>query len=282
MLPLTVGVGDGSANARSTAWRIMTRPTRADRIHDAPPSTRSANRRGPLGEQVATDLLEQVVSGRFQPGEPLPTERELAAAHNVSRLTLREAIGILRQKGVIEVRRGRGTFVRPATEWSPLDPVVLGAQAGHATDHRASMENLLEARRIVEVGVAELAALRRRPSDLRSLAAALQLMRDAGDEVDTFVEGDLGFHGALLHAAQNPVIGALFAPVRALLQEDRRRTSTVAADRAGAIRAHQAIFNAVEAADGTAAGQAMAEHLRETEAALRRIRRRTSSRAGTD
>jgi DNA-binding FadR family transcriptional regulator len=259
----------------------MTRPTGADRSREGLQPAHPADRRGPLGEQVAADLLEQIVTAQFRPGEPLPTERELAERHNVSRLTLREAIGILRQKGIIEVRRGRGTFVRPTTEWSPLDPLVLGAQAGHAPGHRASMENLLEARRIVEVGVAELAAVRRRPSDLQSLAAALQLMRDAGDEVDRFVGGDLDFHGALLHAARNPVIGALFAPVRALLQEDRRRTSAVAADRAGAIRCHQAIFDAVEAAEGAAAGQAMAEHLRQTEVALRRMRGRPT-RTRTD
>lgn len=244
--------------------------------------TATSRQRAPLGQQVALDLLEEIVRGDFLPGEPLPTEIELAERHGVSRLTLREATGILRQKGLIEVRRGRGTFVRPMAQWSPLDPMILEAQAGTSTSDRASMENLLEARRLVEVGVAELAAARRQRAHLESLTASLQLMREAGDNVAQFVDGDLAFHDALMQAADNSLIGALFAPVRELLEDDRRLTSEVAKDRAAAIRWHQAILDAVAAGDADAAGRAMAEHLRKTEVAIRRVRRRDAATPGRD
>lgn len=228
--------------------------------------------RGPLGEQVAGQLLREIVAGTFPPGAPLPTENELALSQGVSRLTLREATGILRQKGVIEVRRGRGTYVRPKAEWSPLDPLLLDAQAGNSADDLASMERLLEARRLVEIGVAELAAARRREDDLEAMTGCLRQMRDAGEDVEQFVEGDIGFHDALLHAARNPIIEALFAPLRELLHSHRRSTSSVPKDRLRAIRAHQAILNAVTGGDVEDARRAMAEHLRQTEIGIRRAR----------
>ena len=227
-----------------------------------------------LGEQVAEVLLKQIISGTYSPGAPLPTEYELAQRQGVSRLTLREAIGILRQKGIIEVRRGRGTFVRPHADWSPFDPLVLGARAFDREDDLQSMERLLEARRIVETGVAELAAKRRVPADLAVMTAEVEKMRQAGRDVDRFVEGDLGFHDALLAATKNPVIEVLFAPLRELLHAHRRSTSHLGRDRAQAIRSHLSILDAVTAGDSDAARMAMAEHLRLTEAGIRRARAR--------
>ena len=256
-----------------------------------PPSTPSARggtptaRRRPaarqaLGEQVATLLLEEIVGGSFLPGDLLPAEHELAEQQGVSRLTLREATGILRQKGIIEVRRGQGTYVRPRTDWSPLDPVVLRAHARARPNDLGTMENLLEARRIVEVGVAELAARRRQRADLASMRAALQRMRDARLDIDQFVEGDLGFHDALLHAAGNPVLVALFAPLRELLKADRRSTSEQATERVKAVRRHEAILAAITDRNGDGARLAMAHHLVETEAGIRRARVRQGTPAG--
>ena len=235
-----------------------------------------------LGDQVAQVLLEEIIAGTFSPGAPLPTEHELALRQGVSRLTLREATGILRQKGIIEVRRGRGTYVRPRSDWSPLDPAVLGARAVSDVDDLTSMENLLEARRIVETSVAELAARRRSQAELDAMVVGLQAMRDAGEDVDQFVEGDLGFHDALLRAAGNPVLGALFAPLRELLHSHRRSTSQIDRDRVQAIRSHQAILDAVSAGRPEEARTAMAEHLRLTEAGIRRARNRESSLAMGD
>jgi DNA-binding FadR family transcriptional regulator len=67
---------------------------------------------------------------------------------------------------VIEIRRSQGTYVRPRSDSSPLDTLILGAHAAPAPDQLGSMENLIEARRIVEVGVAELAAKRRTDADI--------------------------------------------------------------------------------------------------------------------
>lgn len=238
--------------------------------------------RSPLGDQVADALLAQIVGGEFQPGEPLPPEPVLAQQQDVSRLTLREAIGILRQKGIVEVRRGRGTYVRERGEWSPLDPHVLGAYAQDSAGQLASMGRLLEARRVVEVGVAGLAAGRRRRGDLTLMADALTRMQHAGQDVDEFVAADLDFHDALMGAAGNPVLGAMFAPLRELLQAHRRASSSLQRDRAQAVRLHGDILAAVTDKDQKRARAAMAEHLRLTELGVRRAHRRRERTSQTD
>ncbi len=234
--------------------------------------------RPPLGEELANELLVEIVAGRFLPGEPLPTELQLAEQAGVSRLTVREAVGLLRQKGVVEVRRGRGTYVRPQADWSPLDPSVLEARASQG-DGLDSVEHLLEARRLVEVGVAELAAARRDDGDLARLETALATMRAAGPDVELFVEGDLAFHAALMAAAGNPVVAALFSPVGELLEQSRRTTSQRAADRADAIAAHEEILDAVRRRDPGRARTAMSDHLVETETSARRMRPASARRA---
>lgn len=238
-----------------------------------PPTVpRRRTARPPLGEKLAEELLRDIVAGRYGPGDALPTELQLAAHSGLSRLTVREAIGLLRQKSVVEIRRGRGTYVRPREDWSPLDPSVLEARVSEG-DGLATMEHLLEARRLVEVGVAELAAARRNEADLTRLQEALATMRRAGGDLEVFVEGDLAFHDALLKAAGNPVISALFTPVGELLATSRRSTSRRAPDRAEAIAAHEEILDAVVRKDPSLARTAMSDHLLQTEAIARSGRR---------
>src|SRR3954452_18186209 len=77
-----------------------------------------------LPEDLADRLLGEVVNGTYAVGSSLPPEGDLAVSYGVSRLTVREAIRILRSKNVLEIHRGRGTFVNKPEEWSSLDAVV--------------------------------------------------------------------------------------------------------------------------------------------------------------
>ena len=113
--------------------------------------------RQPLADQLVAGLLESIVAGEYPPGSPLPSEDELADMAGVSRLTVREAVKSLQAKGVVRIHRGRGTFVNPSSEWSPFDPMLLAARSQE--DGKAVWRGLLETRRLVEEGVARLAAL---------------------------------------------------------------------------------------------------------------------------
>ena len=68
-----------------------------------------------LQEQLRADLLQQIENGTYAPGDQLPTESELVEAYGVSRVTVRAALAMLVEEGVLVKRRGKGTFVRPTT-----------------------------------------------------------------------------------------------------------------------------------------------------------------------
>jgi DNA-binding FadR family transcriptional regulator len=221
-----------------------------------------------LGDQIAARLLDEIIDGDFPPGTPLPPEWELADREGASRLTIREAVRILRQKNVVTVVRGRGTFVQPRARWSPLDPAVLGALARGPDGLTDRLHALLEARALVEVGVAELAAGRRREEDLAAMSAAVAAMRaadaDGEGDLDAFVTADLAFHDAVMGAAGNAVVAALFDPITLLLRDTRRETSRDPVSRSHGIRAHERILSAIEQGDSAAAATAMRDHLAET------------------
>src|SRR5690348_2110039 len=89
----------------------------------APPdwTRRPAN----LARAVTAELVDRIVRGVHSPGAPLPTEPELCDTFSVSRSVVREAVKILEEKGLVQVRQGSGTVVTPPTRWNMLDELVL-------------------------------------------------------------------------------------------------------------------------------------------------------------
>ena len=136
-------------------------------------------RRPSLAEGLADDMVNDIVAGRYQANTPLPSETELAEQSGVSRLTVREAVKALAAKQVVRVEHGRGTFVNPSSSWSVLDPVLLIARSSQNADQLALPRKLIEARRVVEVAVAELAAERRTPEDLAELEESLMGLHES-------------------------------------------------------------------------------------------------------
>jgi GntR family transcriptional regulator, transcriptional repressor for pyruvate dehydrogenase complex len=222
-------------------------------------------RRG-LADQLVEHLIAAILRGDHPPDSQLPPESRLAELFDVSRLTVREAVKALRNKGVLRIEQGRGTFVNPTAQWSPLDPDLLLARAATANGTRELATKLTEARRLVEVGVAALAAVRRTKADLTGLKHALDRMRRYSDrdDVDGFTEADLEFHGIILAAAGNPFISALFEPLADLLFEVRRAASGSRHGREVAIAAHASILDALRAGSPEAARDAMTVHMHQT------------------
>jgi GntR family transcriptional regulator, transcriptional repressor for pyruvate dehydrogenase complex len=217
---------------------------------------------------AADQVIAEIVAGSYPPGSRLPTEFELCRLTGVSRASLREAMKSLQQLGVISIEQGRGSFVRPIDSWSPFDPAILAARTGQpgAKSEYPWTVQLAEARRLVEVDVAGLAAQRRDDQDLAVMRAAIDDMRAASraTDIDGFATADLAFHQAVLNAAGNEFIRALFDPVARLMHVSRVESSHPAVRRARALRMHRLILEAVAAGDSPAAVAAMRTHLDET------------------
>jgi GntR family transcriptional repressor for pyruvate dehydrogenase complex len=220
-----------------------------------------------LPDDLAGQLLQAIIDGRHRPNALLPPEAELAEEADVSRLTVREAVKTLRAKNVVRIERGRGTFVNPPSRWTDLEALLHAAVASRSTPDGVAPRRLIETRRILEVGAAELAAVRRSDDHLDTLEAEVERMRAAADagDVDVFVAADIAFHAAVLDAAGNVFLAALYDPLRQLLLTARRQTSAYEEIRRHAIEQHEAVLAAIRDGSSKRAGESMRSHMDQTE-----------------
>lgn len=224
---------------------------------------------GPGGrtQRAADGLLELVLDGTFPPGSKLPSEAELAERFGVSRLTMREAIRSLAATRVISVSHGKSSVITSADQWSPLDPRLLLARGSVSGDPLLLPKRLIEARRMVEISAAEMAAERRTDEQISLMAGFVDRMQAAHDEGDVprFVEADLAFHAAIFEAVDNVFVDALFEPLEQVVRRLRAETSAVPDIRLHAIAWHTAILEKVIAGDPAGARESMRGHLFQTE-----------------
>jgi GntR family transcriptional repressor for pyruvate dehydrogenase complex len=220
-----------------------------------------------LADDLAGRLLQEIIDGHHGPDALLPPEAEIADDASVSRLTVREAVKTLRAKNVLRVERGRGTYVNPSSRWTDLDALVRAATAQLPAAGGLVPRRLIEARRVIEVGAAELAATHRTDADVATLEAETAKMRAAAalHDLEAFVAADMAFHTAVLDAAGNVFLGALLEPLGQLLVEARRQTSAYAEIRRHAIEHHEAVLDAIRAGSPERAGLAMRAHMDQTE-----------------
>jgi GntR family transcriptional regulator, galactonate operon transcriptional repressor len=159
--------------------------------------------RGLHGE-VVEELGRRILAQELAEGQTLELT-ELETELEVSRSVIREALRVLKAKGLIDARQKRGTFVQPRTEWRLLDPDVIRWQfAGRDDDW--IFNDLAELRGIIEPAAAGLAALRRTEDDLVALDTALALMAAAARGEGDAVDADLSFHRAVLTATHNELL----------------------------------------------------------------------------
>lgn len=217
-----------------------------------------------LVQQAVQGILDRIASGEFSPDTALPGETDLAAMLGVSRTTMREAVRILKDRGVLEVVHGRGTWVTPANEWVDLGTVV------HMTLHTSTPRQvglkLVELRRMIEVGSAGLAAQHRTDEQLAIMARHIEAMDAAGarDDVSGVVEADLAFHDTVIQAADNPFLLAVMRPLAEALRESRTVTSAHGEVRERAQEHHREIMAAIAEGNEQEAKDAMRAHMTQT------------------
>jgi GntR family transcriptional repressor for pyruvate dehydrogenase complex len=210
-----------------------------------------------LYEQVVEEIRSQILSGHFQTGDQLPSERELAQQFGVSRTAIREAVKTLREKGLVEVRLGRGTYVINNTSHAAKRSLNLAMQLKPTS----SWVDLVEARMILEPDIAALAAERATPEQIALLQAAVDALSASRGNVDEWASADTEFHNILAQASQNVVMPILLNSVIELLN-DQRRSLLFLDGRLDITRAeHQRIADAVTAHQPEAAREAMRAHL---------------------
>ena len=212
-----------------------------------------------MSEQVVVahirDLIEK---GLVRPGDKLPAERDLAVQIGVSRPTVRVGLRALAAMGIVESRHGSGTYI-------PDGPPALGSQSLSllAALHGFTREEMYDARRVLEVGAAGMAAEHATPDQLATIADEVTNLFATLDDPLVFLVHDIRFHRAVADASGNPIIAALVEMVSALYYDRRRETAELASDRdlREAAELHRRIYQAIRARNSEAARNAMNEHL---------------------
>ncbi|MQY04410.1 FadR/GntR family transcriptional regulator [Actinomadura macrotermitis] len=215
---------------------------------------------GSTVDAVLDQLQAEVSGGSWPVGERIPGELELAARLGVSRPAVREAIRALTHVGVLEVRRGDGTYVRSGADPRPLLRRV----------ERASLRDVFEMQLAYDVQAARLAARRRTGADLERLDALLRARAEAGG-ADEFGAADARFHLGVVEATGNPV---LIEGCRFYLRRLGESMSALRLDRElpeASQEAHRAVRDAVAARDEEGAARAAAAIIEPTLALLEEL-----------
>ena len=209
-------------------------------------------------EQVITHVRERIARRELRPGDRLPPERELAIQLGVSRPTVRAGLRALAAMGVIESRHGSGTYI-------PDGPPRLGSEplSFLAALHGFTREEMYEARRVLEVSAAGLAAERATHEDLAGIAEEVASLFAAMNDPIEFLVHDIRFHRAVAAACGNPIVASLVEMVAALYYEQRRETATRATDRnlRDAADLHRGIYLAIRKHEVEHAKTLMHRHL---------------------
>ncbi len=214
-----------------------------------------------LYEKIVEQIQAQILNGELHYGDRLPTERELADKFGVSRTAVREAVKALVEKGLVQSRPGRGTFITNGAARAVRDSLGFMMKIGSME----GSDNLVETREILEPEIAALAAERARDQDLATLRDCLATMDAALSDADAFIEADLNFHLALARATQTALIPTLIDPIVGLLREHRKRIFLANGAPRGQYH-HKRIFEAITRHDPEAARQAMRAHLQQVRA----------------
>ncbi|WP_431681111.1 FadR/GntR family transcriptional regulator [Kitasatospora sp. KL5] len=175
----------------------------------------SSTRRTPLSDQVIAQLRAQITSGEWPVGSRIPTEAALVEQLGVARNTVREAVKALAHNGLLDIRQGSGTYVLATSE-------LAGVMHRRFAD--ADQSQVAELRATLEMSAAGLAAARRTDRDLELLAGALDRREHAwhSGDPEAFVQADAAFHQAVVAAAHNEVLAAVYADLGEVMRAHLR------------------------------------------------------------
>lgn len=219
-------------------------------------------------ELVTEHLLQQLKDGSYAEGQRLPSVEALAKQYQVGRSTIREAESALKAMGWLDIRHGGGTFAR-RPDPNPAEQLI-SSLADMDVD---SLRSLIEARKLVEIGSAALAARRRTEQDLAQMASCLKQMEAHLEDEEKSQQDDLQFHIYLAEASHNSIL----VPTLAMFHQEcanhmgSTRRMWLFGERASALqllKEHQLIYEAISLQDEALASQWMEEHLKKVEMVL--------------
>jgi len=211
-------------------------------------------------EIVVRHVRDLIVSGKFKPGQRLPTERELVRDIGVSRTSVRAGLQALAAKGLLVIRHGSGTYVAAGPPVLDCEPLSLLAAL-----HGFTRNQMFEARRTLEVSIARMAAERASAEQLAPISDAVSGMFAACEDPQAFLIEDIRFHAAVGAASGNPILASVVEMISAMFYEQRRQTADRGRDLRPVAEVHWQIYQAIRDREPGRAAHRMGEHLIQAE-----------------
>lgn len=211
-----------------------------------------------LYESVIEQIMNLIRNNKLKPGDKLPPERELAEKLSISRGSLREAFRVLESRGLIKSKPGGGRYIREIRKngHNNTENIILSLE-------KSSILELLEAREMFEVKIAEIAAQKATPEDIKLIEEALNKMNEEEElKYGKETESDTEFHLAIASASHNFVFVNIIKLHLDLLKETRGKTWQITGRREKQYQEHQVILQAIKERDSKKAGEVMLKHLR--------------------
>jgi DNA-binding FadR family transcriptional regulator len=214
-----------------------------------------------LAQAVTAELVDRIVRGLHQPGTALPPEPLLCETFSVSRTVVREAVKMLQEKGLVQVRQGAGTMVTSPTMWNMLDELVLAASIGQ-DNSVAILDDLVVTRRLLESDMAHVAAREATRDVVDQLRTLVDRMDELVDDHVRYAEHDRAFHDLIMQTSANRIARAV---VRALesqaVHEARYMGRPQRAQIVASNHGHRRICERIAAGDPEGAAEAMFRHI---------------------
>lgn len=212
----------------------------------------------PRSTQVREQLEQALARGEYEPGDRLPSERELSELFGVSRVSVREAIRSLEAVGLVEVRHGKGTLVADPSQRATRDLSRWMAV------NRGEVLELLRVRAALDELAGEEAAIRHDPDAIaavRTAADAFAAAAAADDSGDRLSALDMAFHLAVAQAADSELLRNLLAELHGHLAESRAVFFGAGNRAAASAKEHGAILAAIEKGDAASTRRATKKHI---------------------
>lgn len=216
-------------------------------------------------DYVVEQLKDRIISGEYKSGDQLPPEGALCELFGVSRITVREALKKLNMMGLVEIKQGKGTFVKTVDLGLFMKPLFQLIDF-----EQIDVEAIYTAREYIEGGTAYLAAVQRSEFELAVLKSILQSIRQCIAEQDAvkLYEYDQAFHMEVAKAAHNPILMSILQPLEEIDTACVKRFDKYLTIIENCYKEHYDIYKAIEDQDAQGAMEAMAVHARNSKAVL--------------
>ncbi|MEV1019497.1 FadR/GntR family transcriptional regulator [Streptomyces sp. NPDC050264] len=226
-----------------------------------------------LVQRTIGRIERSIESGEWAVGDRIPAEGQLVEAFGVGRNTVREAVRALCHTGLLEARRGDGTYVRAASDLNAALQRRL---------RRAELRHVLQVRLALEREAAPAAALHRGEQDLARILSALLARRRADESGDptAFVDRDLEFHRAVVAASGNPLMTDLYESITASVRHSIESLRPSWTPELPGASAHDDLAEAIARRDPEAATRAAWAHTETVEAAMEKMAERNEGAGG--